>query len=266
MKGLRKSQIALLALIVLLNCRRHERPTIIATTTSLDGSGLLQIMRVEFGLKTGIALNAFVVGSGRALLMASEGRVDLTITHDPDAEAVFVAQHRPELHRRFMWNEFVIVGPQADPAGVSRVRSAAAAFRRIQETASKFLSRNDQSGTNMQELSLWRAAGVLPSANPNYLPIGQPMAQLLRSADELNAYALTDRATFDELAPALHLVVLFAGDPTLRNVYSLTLMRGADSEEHRNARAFANWLLSSDGRRIVESFQIRGRHELHWME
>src|SRR5437016_3844252 len=261
-----KKRIAVLAVLLLSSCRRHERAAIIATTTSLEGSGLLNVIRVEFRRKTGITLDAFVVGSGQALRMASEGKVDVTLTHDPDAEAVFVAQHRPEMYRRFMWNEFVIVGPAADPADVSRVRSAAEAFRRIHDMKRKFLSRNDQSGTHMKELSLWRVAGVAPRANPNYTPIGQPMAQLLRSADELQAYALTDRATFDELAPALHLVVLFAGDPALRNVYSVTLMRGSDSEGHRHARAFANWLISPQGRRIIESFRIRGRRELHWIE
>src|SRR5437762_3142151 len=134
-----KKRIALVAVVLLLSCRRHERAAFIATTTSLEGSGLLKIIRVEFERKTEIKLNAFVVGSGRALLMASQGKVDLTITHDPGAEAVFVAEHRPELYRRFMWNEFVIVGPASDPAGVSRARSAAEAFRRIQQRTSKFL-------------------------------------------------------------------------------------------------------------------------------
>lgn len=261
-----KTCIALLVVALMLSCGRHEREVVIATTTSLEGSGLLQTIRVEFRRATGITLNAFVVGSGQALRMASEGNVDVTITHDPDAEAAFVAQRRPESYRHFMWNEFVIVGPASDPAGVSRERSAAQVFRRIQKTASKFLSRNDQSGTHMRELSLWRVAGVAPHTNPNYTPMGQPMAHLLRSADELQAYALADRSTFDELAPSLHLVVLFAGDPALRNVYSVTLMRGSDSEEHHNARAFVKWLTSSEGRRMVESFRIRGRRELHWIE
>src|SRR5205809_7123469 len=134
-----KKRIAVLAVLLFLSCRRHERAAIIATTTSLEGSGLLQIIKVEFRQATGITLNAFVVGSGQALRMASEGKVDVTITHDPDAEAVFVAQHRPELYRQFMWNEFVIVGPAADPGGVSRARSAAEASRRIQQASSKFL-------------------------------------------------------------------------------------------------------------------------------
>lgn len=118
----------------------------------------------------------------------------------------------------------------------------------------------------MKELSLWRAAGVMGRSNPNYIPIGQPMAHLLRSADELEAYSLSDRATFDQLAPSLRIAVLFSGDPVLRNVYALTLMHRPDSEDHRNARIFTDWLLSSEGQRLVESFRIRGRQELHWIE
>ena len=96
--------------------------------------------------------------------------------------------------------------------------------------------------------------------------MGQPMATLLLSADKMQAYTLSDRATFDQLAPKLHLSILFTGDAALRNVYAVILMRRQDSEDHRRARAFAMWLLSSEGRRVVDSFRIRGRQELHWIE
>src|SRR5437867_3315635 len=259
--------IALLLAAVVISCQTHREPTVtIATTTSLDGSGLLQVIRGAFKQQTGIMLQAFVVGSGQAIRMASKGSVDLTITHDPVAEQAFVATEKPELYRQFMWNDFVIVGPPTDPAGISRAGSAAEAFQRIHNMKSKFMSRNDQSGTHTKELSLWRTAGVSPASNPNYIPIGQPMAHLLRSADKLQAYALSDRATFDQLAESIHLTILFSGDPTLRNVYAVTLMRRSDSEQHRKARMLAHWILSPEGRRIVESFRIRGRKEFHWIE
>ena len=259
--------IALLLAAVVISCQTHREPTVtIATTTSLDGSGLLQVIRGAFKQQTGIMLQAFVVGSGQALRMAAKGDVDLTITHDPGAEQAFVDAARPELYRQFMWNDFVIVGPPTDPAGISRAGSAAEAFQRIHNMKSKFMSRNDQSGTHTKELSLWRTAGVSPASNPNYIPIGQPMAHLLRSADKLQAYALSDRATFDQLAESIHLTILFSGDPTLRNVYAVTLMRRSDSEQHRKARMLAHWILSPEGRRIVESFRIRGRKEFHWIE
>jgi tungstate transport system substrate-binding protein len=258
-------RFAFLAFSLAVACAPRERSVAVATTTSVHGSGLLEVMQTEFKRETGVMIHAFVVGSGRALRMASEGTVDITLTHDPIAEKAFVARFKPELYRQFMWNDFILVGPPEDTAGVSRAHSAAEAFRRIHEQRGKFLSRNDQSGTHMKELSLWRAAGVSPSSNSNYLPIGQPMAYLLRSADTMQAYALTDRATYDRLAPSLHLAVLFAGDPVLRNIYAVILMRRPDSEEHRNARKLASWILSPDGRRTVESFRIRGRQELHWI-
>lgn len=258
--------LIVLALALGLNCRSHYRSLAIATTTSVDGSGLLQQLRVPFERETGILLNAFVIGSGAALRFAAEGKVDLTITHDPDAEHDFVAKYHPALYRQFMWNDFVIVGPADDPAKASSARSAMEAFHAIYDAHAKFLSRNDQSGTNMKELAFWRAARVNGAQNPNYLPIGQPMAHLLRSADELQAYSLTDRTTFDSLAPSLRLRIVFAGDPGLRNVYAVTLMRRPDSDEYRRAQIFARWLLSPEARQIVESFRIRGHQELHWID
>ena len=257
----------LLLLVALAGaCRGGGQSVAIATTTSVEGSGLLQAIRINFERQTKILLNAFVVGSGRALVMAEQGKVDVTITHDPEAERQFVAKYHPEIYRQFMWNDFIIVGPSNDPARVSASSSAADAFRRIGRSTSKFLSRNDQSGTHTKELSLWQAAGVDVKSNTNRVPMGQPMATLLLSADKMQAYTLSDRATFDQLAPKLHLSILFTGDAALRNVYAVILMRRQDSEDHRRARAFAMWLLSSEGRRVVDSFRIRGRQELHWIE
>ena len=220
------------------------------------------MMRVEFQKQTGITLNAFVAGSGRVLRQESEGKVNVTITHDPVAEKAFVDKKKPAIYRQFMWNDFILAGPENDPAGVAQAKTAAEAFQRMQKASVKFLSRNDESGTNVKELSLWRAAGVRQRQNPNYIPAGQPMAALLRSASELQAYALSDRATFDQLAPSLHLKILLSGDPVLRNVYGLILMRDADE----NSKTFANWVLSPAGRRVVESLRVRGKQELHWIE
>jgi len=219
-------------------------------------------MRVEFQRQSGITVNALVVGSGRALRQEAEGKFKVTITHDPVAERAFVDKYKPAIYRQFMWNDFILVGPDSDPAGVSHAKSAAEAFLRMHKASAKFLSRNDESGTHVKELSLWRAAGVAQRSNPNYLPVGQPMAPLLRSASEVQAYALCDRATFDQLEPSLKLKILFSGDPVLRNIYGLILMRDADE----NSKTFANWVLSPAGRRVVESLRVRGKQELHWID
>jgi tungstate transport system substrate-binding protein len=256
----------LLLALLLVHCdhSKHDRAVEIATTTSLQGSGLLDVLSAEFKRQTGIEVHAAVVGSGQAMNLATKGTVDLIITHDPERERQFVAAKKPQIYRQFMWNDFVIVGPRDDPAGIGHAKTAAEAFRLILKRQAKFCSRNDQSGTHMKELELWRRAGVDPLKNPKYLRMGQPMAYLLRSADELQAYSLSDRATFDALAPELKNVVLFAGDPLMRNVYALTLMRKPAATDHSDVQRFAEWLLT-DGRRVVESFRIRGHREFFWI-
>jgi tungstate transport system substrate-binding protein len=263
-----KRWLFLVPALFLIHCdhRARDRAVQIAATTSLQGSGLLDVLSKEFQRQTGLEVHAFVVGSGQAMNMARKGTVDLIITHDPEREREFVATMHPRIYRQFMWNDFVIVGPTNDPAGIRGTRTAAEAFRRIDERRAKFCSRNDQSGTHMKELDLWRLSRVDPLKNPQYLRMGQPMAYLLRSADELQAYALSDRATYDALAPKLKNVILFGGDPLLRNVYALTLMgkRRRPGTDYAHAQRFAAWLLTH-GRPVVESFRIRGHREFFWI-
>jgi tungstate transport system substrate-binding protein len=251
------------AAMMLAACRTETpaRSFQLATTTSVENSGLLRVLAARFQQQTGITVHPFVVGSGKALQMAAAGEVELTITHDPEAERAFVAAQRPALYRQFMWNDFVIAGPPGDPAGVRQARSAVDAFALIHRGRAKFASRNDRSGTHAAELRLWRDAGADLAVNPHYLRLGQSMASLLRSASELQAYVLTDRATYDALAPSLELAVLFEGDPRLRNIYAVTLVRrGGDGQR------FAQWLLSAEGRRTVEEFTVAGRRQFRWME
>jgi tungstate transport system substrate-binding protein len=264
------SSAAALFLVVILaaGCERSENPRSIqiATTTSLEGSGLLSVLQQAFFQDTGIEVHPFVVGSGRAMRLAEQGKVSLIITHDPTAERDFVRRMRPRMYRQFMWNDFVIVGPHDDPAHVRSATSAVDAFSRIFRSGSKFCSRNDESATNTRELTLWRAAAIAPASNPNYLRMGQPMLQLLLSANELAAYTLSDRATFDRLSHKLGLEVVFGGDPALKNVYSVTLLRPVRSTRPReleDAQRFAQWLLSARGRDVIIHYQINGRHEFH---
>ena len=257
--------IAIALGMALASCTRTRESVEIATTTSLDGSGLLRELRTQFKQDTGIELDAFVVGSGQAMRMARRGLVDLIITHDPAGERQFVFTEHPQIYRQFMWNDFIIVGPRSDLASVGSARSAVEAFHRIHDAHAKFCSRNDQSGTHVKELALWRAAGISPTSNPNYLPLGQPMAHLLRSSEELQANTLSDRATFDQLSEHMDLIIEYQGDPTLRNVYALTLMRPRNARGYANAQKFEQWLLSARGRRIIELFTIHGHREFFWI-
>jgi tungstate transport system substrate-binding protein len=252
---------ALLAIALLLVACSGEAPPksfVLATTSSLQGSGALELLQVELKRDTGIEIHPVVIGSGQALQLAAQGQADVTITHDPGAEKRFVAAHKPRLYRQFMWNDFVIVGPMDDRADVAHARSAADAFARITKTHAVFVSRNDQSGTYTKERALWRAALTVPELNPGYLKMGQPMAALLRSSSELQAYTLSDRATFEQLAPALRLRLLYAGDPFLRNVYSVILI-SADP----NAASFVDWLLRGRGRSLLENYEIKGHRAFH---
>jgi tungstate transport system substrate-binding protein len=161
-----------------------------------------------------------------------------------------------------MWNDFVIVGPPDDLADVQHARSAADAFRRIDHAHKLFMTRDDQSGTNTKERAIWRAALIVPEFNPAYLKMGQPMAALLRSASEMRCYTLSDRATFDQLSDVLQLRVLFEGDPFLRNVYAVILMKSSGSKE---AKRFVDWLVQGRGHSLLENYQIKGKRAFHMM-
>jgi tungstate transport system substrate-binding protein len=254
---------AVVALLFLAACSR-EQPApsfVLATTTSIHDSGVLPMLIVEFRRDTGIDIHPLVFGSGQALRLAEQHEAGVTITHDPAAERAFVKRNHPALYRQFMWNDFVIVGPAKDPADVAHAQSAAGAFRRIALAHAVFFSRNDQSGTNAKELALWQAALVVPDFNPGYIKMGQPMAALLRSSSEMSAYTISDRATFEQLQDDLRLRLLYAGDPFLRNVYSVILVRPAGA----NAKRFVDWLLNGRGYSLLENYQIKGKRAFHMM-
>lgn len=256
--------MSVIALLAAAGCGGGGNPRnfLLATTTSVQDSGLLTHLRAAFKKETGIEIRPIVVGSGKALKLAAEGQAEATITHDPEAERIFVAAGQSRFSRSFMWNEFVIVGPASDPAAVRASRSAVDAFQRIDKAGSSFTSRSDQSGTHRREMQLWAQSGIDPGRNSNYRQMGQPMGALLRSAGDLAAYALTDRATFENLAAAVHLEVLFEGDPALRNVYTISLVRRTALEpEDRHAQTFADWLLSPRGQKTIERFQVRGKQQ-----
>lgn len=259
-----RSLLALMMMLTLTSCPtpRSSRALVLATTTSIDNSGLLRSLSQAVEQQRKIAIRPLVVGTGKALALAARGDVSVTLTHNETAEREFVSKHGAALYRQFMTNEFVIVGPPDDPAHVAQATSATDAFRRLHTSRSPFAARNDDSGTAMREVSIWKAAELDPRANPAYRPLGQPMAALLRSANELRAYTLTDTATFSNLEPSLQLKILYRGDPLLRNTYAIIVTRSDDPI----AREFAEWLLSADGRSAVESFRIRGAQQFHWLE
>lgn len=240
---------------LLCGCRNSGEAIVIASTTSLHDTGLLDTLVAEYRREhPGVRVSTLAVGSGEALELGRRGDADVLLVHSPEAEQKFVDEGRAAVRYQIMQNDFVVVGDSLDPANVRGASSASDAFRRIHASGSAFASRGDESGTHVKERAIWKAAQLDPATLPQdrYISVGQGMTETLRVADERGAYALTDISTFTTLAGALKLVVLFRGDPVLTNIYSVIAVRGSRSEDE--AVRFANFLRSPQAQRIVAGY------------
>ncbi len=230
-----------------------------ATTTSTQNSGLLDRLLPAFTADTGIEVQVIAVGTGKALKMGRDGDVDLVMVHAPAAERAFVDRGFGRDRRGFMENDFLLVGPTDDPAGVHRAASAADAMERIFRSRSRFISRGDDSGTHKKEKSLWRQAGVEP-AGDWYLEAGQGMGRVLQMASEMAGYTLTDRGTWLAHQAKLELAPLYAGDPVLGNPYGVIAV---DPERHpgsryAEARRLIDWLCTPRAQGIIRDYRVKG--------
>ncbi len=242
----------LVALALVTACTRSsQKPYLdVATTTSVKNSGLLDAV---LPFLTAATVRVHAAGSGRSLEMLADGIVDLVITHAPETEARYLADHTDWTYRKVAYNRFVVVGPASDPAHVREARDALDAFQRIAHAAVTFVSRGDGSGTHEREQALWNNAGVTPAAG-RLLVSGRGMAIALRHAQEREGYTLSDEATFWQLERQLDLVVLFAGDARLLNTYAVVHPRG-----NRISEAFAEWLTRGEGRQRISTYRIDAR-------
>jgi tungstate transport system substrate-binding protein len=234
---------------------RASGTVILSTTTSTQDSGLLDVLVPLFERQTGYTLKAISVGTGQALTLAARGEADVTLAHAPTLENKYVAEGRMLNRRLVMYNDFVIAGPEADPAGVRGVPSAAVALRKIAAAGARFVSRGDRSGTHLLEQALWTSTGLTPGP-PWYIESGQGMGQTLTLADDRRAYALTDRATLLAFARRLSLIVMVEGDRPLLNVYSVMEVNPANGPRVNAAggRAFADFMLSPATQEIIRRF------------
>ncbi len=199
---------------------RQSDPVILATTTSTRDAGLLDSLLPVFERQSGLQVKVIAVGSGQALAMGRRGDADVVLSHAPEAERLLVDSGFFVRRRLVMHNDFLVVGPAGDSAGLRGMSDAAAAFRRIAEHHAAFVSRGDQSGTHQREQQLWKRAGIAqPAAGGWYVESGQGMGATLQLADEKRAYTLTDRATYLAWRDKLQLVPLVEGDSVLYNVY-----------------------------------------------
>ena len=238
---------------------------LMATTTSTDNTGLLDYLAPEFTKATGIELKWTAVGTGKALKLGENCDVDVLMVHAPPAEKKYVADGFGIERREVMFNDFVIIGPSSDPAGIKGM-SVTEALKTVAAKGAPFISRGDNSGTNKKELGLWKATGgVIPEKQSWYVQTGQGMLASINIAAQKNGYTLTDRGTFIKYAhdhggnPPL--VVLVEGDPGLRNQYSVMLVNPARCPKAQSdlARKFSDWICSAAGQKLIADFRLMGK-------
>jgi tungstate transport system substrate-binding protein len=248
----------LVFLVCIIPAQAQERLRV-ATTTSVQDTGLMPYLLPDFEKKHGCKVDLIAVGSGQALKLASNGDVDMVFVHDPDAESRFVNSGSGINRTTFMLNDFVILGPASDPARIRGMKDAARAFAKIQQSGSVFVSRGDQSGTNQKEKVIWQKAGIKPSGSW-YLEIGQGMGAVLTMAEEKQGYTLSDRSTYLARMNQLKLQVLAEGDPDLINYYSAISVNPAKfpSVKTELSHQLIDWLCSKETQKHIGEFAVGG--------
>jgi tungstate transport system substrate-binding protein len=230
---------------------------ILATTTSTRDAGLLDSLLPVFERRTGLKVKVIAVGSGQALEMGRRGDADVVLAHAPEAERALADSGYFLRRRLVMHNDFLVVGPPADPAGLRGLNDAVAAVRRIAQRQALFVSRGDRSGTHLLEQKLWRLSGVrLPSEGEWYVESGQGMAATLQMADQKRAYTISDRATYLAWRDKVQLVPLAEGDPLLYNVYHVMEVnpRNAPRLNVAGGRALADFFVSPETQALIAEF------------
>ena len=242
--------------------RAEDKFIIVQSTTSTQNSGLFEHILPMFTAKTGIDVRVVAVGTGQALKNAENGDGDVVLVHSKPDEEKFVAEGWGVKRQDVMYNDFVIVGPAADPAKITGLKDAAKAFKKIAETQAPFASRGDDSGTNKAELKLWQDAGVdpEPASGTWYLETGSGMGATLNTAVGKQAYTLTDRGTWLSFANKADFKVLVEGDPKLFNQYGVILVNPAKhaNVKAKEGQAFIDWLTGSEGQAAIAGYTIDG--------
>lgn len=237
--------------------RQQSRELILATTTSTRDAGLLDTLLPVFERQSGYHVKVIAVGSGQALELGRRGDADVVLSHAPDAERVLADSGYYVRRRLVMHNDFLIVGPSSDPAGLGGLTDVVAALRRMSERAQGFVSRGDQSGTHKLEQKLWRVAGIQPPAPGSwYIESGQGMGATLQMADEKRAYTIADRATYLAWRARVRLVPMVQGDTLLYNVYHVLELnpRNAPRINEAGGTAFADFMVAPATQRLIGDF------------
>lgn len=234
-----------------------ENPTIIlATTTSTQDSGLLDVLIPMFQEQTGYTVQTIAVGSGEAMTMGEEGNADVLLVHAPTSEVTFMEGGFGTDRFLVMHNDFIIVGPASDPAGIKGMTSATDAFKAISDADATFITRGDDSGTHKKELALWKASEVDPAGQAWYTETGQGMGASMTVASEMEAYILTDRATYLANKENYQLEILVEGDTSLLNVYHVITINQTKwtKVNYEGALAFANFMIDPETQKVISEF------------
>lgn len=231
---------------------------ILATTTSTQDSGLLEVLIPLFEKQTGFFVKTIAVGSGQAIAMGRKGEADVLLVHSPEAEKKFMAEGYGVNRRMVMHNDFIIVGPPQDSAKIKGSKSAAQGLQKIYATKALFLSRGDNSGTHAQEKKIWKACGLNPEGEKWYHQTGLGMGQTLNVAAEKKGYTLTDRGTYLALRKNLGLEILVEGDALLLNVYHVIEVNPVKwpKVNVRGGKAFADFLVARETQEIIKTFGV----------
>lgn len=255
----RRALLACLAALALPGVAAAEGFVVLGSTTTTENSGLLAHLAPLFEAETGIALRVVVAGTGKILRLAENGDVDVALTHDPVGERAFVEANPGASRRDAMANDFLIAGPEEDPAKVAEAAGAADAFARIAAASARFYSRGDDSGTHRRERAIWAGAGLSPKGDW-YRETGAGMGATLNVAAASGGYLLVDRGTWASFGRRAGLEALVEGDPAFRNQYGVVLPPPDRPDPRRRAaaEAFADWLTGPEGQAAIAAFEIDG--------
>ncbi|SDJ58519.1 substrate-binding domain-containing protein [Billgrantia gudaonensis] len=258
--GLALATLSLMGWSMSAVAQDDERFITLASTTSTEQSGLFDAILPQFTEATDIEVRVVAVGTGQAFEIARRGDADSLLVHDTAGEERFVAEGYATERANVMYNDFVVIGPGDDPAGIGDAETVEDAFSRIAEAAAPFASRGDDSGTNRAERRLWEAAGVEPGGEW-YRELGSGMGPTLNTAAGMDAYVMADRATWVAFDNRQNLEILFEGDEALFNQYGSLLLSEERHPhlEHDLAQQWHEWLLSEDGQQAIADFELKGQ-------
>ena len=231
-----------------------------STTTSTENSGLLNYLMPLFEARSGLKVQVIAVGTGKALELAKNGDVDLTLVHARASEDRFVAAGDGVNRRDVMYNDFLIAGPAGDPAGIRGSKDVMAALKKIIDTRAKFISRGDNSGTDQMERAYWKQIGSQPQGAA-YVAAGMGMGEVLNMAAQLDAYTLTDRATYSAYKAKTSLVVAVDGDPKMFNPYGIIAVNPAKYRDinYKGAMVLIDWITGAEGQKAIAAFRVDGQ-------